>query len=276
MEQTKDSKYIFDWFGGVIMFAGYIVSSLLVGFSSLILKVIFQIDFMQKPWFLMVGNAIIFPSIIASFDFLVVRPKTGKKLNFNFSPTNFSTYLLIFPMMFGMMLVGEFVTSQIPTTGPFFGDFYKFFEGLMSNLVDDQAVMVITAVIMAPIFEEIIFRGIMQKGMMNNGVEPWKAILLSSILFGLIHGNPWQFVGATLLGCVLGLVYYKTKSLLLPMLLHGFNNLCSAILIFYTKKESFAEAFNVSEWMLLGIGIVLFSIFFYLFTFRNKVRYAEI
>lgn len=276
MEQTKDSKYIFDWFGGVIMFAGYIVSSLLVGFSSLILKVIFQIDFMQKPWFLMIGNAIIFPSIIASFDFLVVRPKTGKSLNFNFSPTNFSTYLLIFPMMFGMMLVGEFVTSQIPTTGPFFGDFYKFFEGLMSNLVDDQAVMVITAVIMAPIFEEIIFRGIMQKGMMNNGVEPWKAILLSSILFGLIHGNPWQFVGATLLGCVLGLVYYKTKSLLLPMLLHGFNNLCSAILIFYTQKESFAEAFNVSEWMLLGIGIVLFSIFFYLFVFRNKVRYAEV
>ena len=178
--------------------------------------------------------------------------------------------------MFGMMLVGEFVTSQIPTTGPFFGDFYKFFEGLMSNLVDDQTVMVITAVIMAPIFEEIIFRGIMQKGMMNNGVEPWKAILLSSILFGLIHGNPWQFVGATLLGCVLGLVYYKTKSLLLPMLLHGFNNLCSAILIFYTQKESFAEAFNVSEWMLLGIGIVLFSIFFYLFVFRNKVRYAEV
>jgi len=276
MEQTKDSKYIFDWFGGVIMFAGYIVSSLLVHFSALILKVIFEIDFMQKPWFLMVGNAIIFPSIIASFDFLVVRPKTGKKLNFNFSPTNFSTYLLIFPMMFGMMLVGEFVTSQIPTTGPFFGDFYKFFEGLMSNLVHDQAVMVITAVIMAPIFEEIIFRGIMQKGMINNGVEPWKAILLSSILFGLIHGNPWQFVGATLLGCVLGLVYYKTKSLLLPMLLHGFNNLCSAILFFYTQKESFAEAFNVSEWMLLGIGIVLFSIFFYLFVFRNKVRYTEI
>ena len=276
MKQTKDSKYIFDWFGGVIMFAAYLLSGGFLNLALVGIEKIFEIDISMKPWFLIVGNAIIFPSIIASFDFLVVRPKTGKKLNFNFSPTNFSTYLLIFPMMFGMMLIGEFVTSQIPTTGPFFGDFYKFFEGLMSNLVDDQAVMVITAVIMAPIFEEIIFRGIIQKGMMNNGVEPWKAILLSSILFGLIHGNPWQFVGAILLGCVLGLVYYKTKSLLLPMLLHGFNNLCSAILIFYTKKESFAEAFNVSEWMLLGIGIVLFSIFFYLFVFRNKVRYAEI
>ncbi|WP_312078571.1 CPBP family intramembrane glutamic endopeptidase [Chryseobacterium sp.] len=276
MEQSRYPKYIFDWFGGLILFLGYIVGSVFSIFAGIAGKVIFKIDFMQKPWFLMVSNAVVFCLMIAAFDFLIVRQKTGKKLNFNFSPTNFTTYLLIFPMMFGMMLVGEFITSQIPTTGPFFGDFYKFFEGLMANLVNDQAVMIITAVIMAPIFEEIIFRGIMLKGMTNNGVEPWKAILLSSILFGLIHGNPWQFVGATLLGCVLGLVYYKTKSLLLPMLLHGFNNLCSAVLIFYTQKESFAEAFDISEWMLLGIGIVLFSIFFYLFTFKNKVRYTEI
>ena len=275
MEQSRYPKYIFDWFGGLILFAGYIIGSMAIGAVGLGAKVVFKLDFMQKPWFLMISNAVIFCLMIAAFDFLIVRQKTGKKLNFNFSPTNFLTYLLIFPMMFGMMLIGEFITSQIPTTGPFFGDFYEFFEGLMANLVNDQAVMIITAVIMAPIFEEIIFRGIMLKGMTNNGVEPWKAIVISSVLFGLIHGNPWQFVGATLLGCVLGLVYYKTKSLLLPMLLHGFNNLCSAVLIFYTQKESFAEAFDISEWTLLAIGIVLFSIFFYLFTFRNKIRYAE-
>lgn len=276
MEQSRYPNYIFDWIGGLILFTAYIIGSMLVGFLGIAVKLVFGLDIMQKPWFLMVSNAIVFCLIIAAFDFVFVRQKTGKKLNFNFSPTNFYTYLMIFPMMFGMMLIGEFITAQIPTTGPFFGDFYEFFENLMANLVDDQAVMIITAVIMAPIFEEIIFRGIMLKGMTNNGVEPWKAIIISSVLFGLIHANPWQFVGATLLGCVLGLVYYKTKSLLLPMLLHGFNNLCSSILIFYTQKESFAEAFHISEWAILGIGIVFFSIFFYLFTFRNKIRYAEI
>lgn len=275
MEQSRYPKYIFDWFGGLILFAGYIIGSMAVGAVGLGAKIVFKVDFMQKPWFLMISNAVVFCLIIAAFDFLIVRQKTGKKLNFNFSPSNFITYLLIFPMMFGMMLMGEFITSQIPTTGPFFGDFYEFFESLMANLVNDQVIMIITAVIMAPIFEEIIFRGIMLKGMTNNGVEAWKAILISSVLFGLIHGNPWQFVGATLLGCVLGLVYYKTKSLLLPMLLHGFNNLCSAVLIFYTQKESFAEAFNVKEWMILVIGILLFSVFFYLFTFKNKVRYSD-
>ncbi|MCD0480583.1 CPBP family intramembrane metalloprotease [Chryseobacterium sp. LC2016-29] len=276
MENSKYPKYIFDWMGGLILFAGYIIGSMFVGVVGLAGKFIFKLDFMQKPWFMMFANAVVFCLMIAAFDFLMVRLKTGKKLNFNFSPTNFYTYLLIFPMMLGMMFVGEFITSQIPTTGPFFGDFYEFFENLMAGLTDDPVVMVITAVIMAPIFEEIIFRGIIQKGMINNGVKPWKAILLASVLFGVIHGNPWQFVGATLLGTVLGLVYYKTKSLLLPILLHGFNNLCSAILIFYTKKESFAEAFEMQEWMILAIGIGMFSIFFYLFTFRNKVRYSEI
>jgi uncharacterized protein len=271
MEQSKFPKYIFDWFGGLILLVGYIVGSMIVGFAGVAGKFFFRLDFMQKPWFLMLSNAIVFCVIIAAFDFLIVRQKTGKKLNFNFSPTNFYTYLLIFPM-----IIGEFVTSQIPTTGPFFGDYYEFFENLMSGLTNDPLVMVITAVIMAPIFEEIIFRGIIQKGLMNKGLKPWKAILFASILFGVIHGNPWQFVGATLLGGVLGLVYYKTKSLLLPMLLHGFNNLCSTILIFYTQKESFAEAFNISEWMLLAIGILVFSTFFYIFTFKNKIRYAEV
>jgi len=275
MEKSKYPNYIFDWMGGLILFLGYFVGSMLVGFAGIAGKFIFRLDFMQAPWFMMISNAVVFCLMIAAFDFIVVRQKTGKKLNFNFSPTNIYTYLLIFPMMLGMMFIGEFITSQIPTTGPFFGEFYQFFERLMAGFIIDPVVMVIMAVIMAPVFEEIIFRGIIQKGLINNGVKPWKAILLASVLFGLIHGNPWQFVGATLLGCVLGVVYYKTKSLLLPMLLHGFNNLCSAVLIFYTQKESFSEAFEMQEWMILAIGIVLFTVFFYLFAFKNKVRYSE-
>lgn len=276
MENSKKPTYIFNWIGGLILFSGYVIGSMLIGLLGLLGKLIFAVDFMQRPWFMMLANAIVFCLMIAAFDFIIVRQNTEKKLNFNFSPTNFYTYFLVFPMMLGMMFIGEFITSQIPTTGPFFGDFYEFFENLMAGLTDDPLVMVLTAVIMAPIFEEIIFRGIIQKGLINNGVKPWKAIVFASIVFGLVHGNPWQFVGAAFLGCVLGLVYYKTKSLLLPMLLHGFNNLSSSILILYTKNESFADAFKVSEWMILGIGIVLFSLFYYLFTKKYKVHYSEI
>lgn len=276
MEVSKYPKYTFTWLGGVVLLGGYIFGSMIVMLLSVFWNVIYKEDIQNEGWFVMVGNALVFVPIIAAFDFFIVRPTTKKRLNFNFSPTNFYTYLLIFPLMIGMMFIGEFITAQIPTTGPFFGEYYKFFEQLMSKLTDDPVIMFITAVVMAPIFEEIIFRGIMQKGLINKGIEPWKAILFSSVVFGLVHANPWQFVGAVLLGCVLGLVYYKTKSLLLPMLLHAFNNLCSSILVFYTKNESFAEAFKVSEGMILLIGIILFSLFYYLFMKKYKVHYSEI
>lgn len=276
MEVSKYPKYTFTWLGGLVLLGGYVFGSIIIGGVMVFWDLVFRESIQDKDWFVMLANAVVFISVIAAYDFFIVRPTTQKKLNFNFSPTNFYTYLLIFPMMIGMMFIGEFITAQIPTTGPFFGEYYKFFEQLMSKLTDDPVIMIITAVVMAPVFEEIIFRGIIQKGLMNAGIKPWKAILFSSVVFGLVHANPWQFVGAVLLGCVLGLVYYKTKSLLLPMLLHAFNNLCSSILIFYTKTESFADAFKVSEWVIVIIGIVLFSLFYYLFMKKYKVHYSEI
>jgi len=276
MENSRYPKFTFTWIGGLVLVAGFFAGNVAVAFFNAFWMFAFKENLQYKEWFLMLLNAAGFLTSIAFFDFFIVRPNTGKKLNFNFSPTNFYTYVLIFPMMFGMMLIAEFIASQIPVTGPFFGKYYEFFTKLMEQLTDDPVVMVITAVICAPVFEEIVFRGIIQKGLINKGVRPVNAILMASVIFGLVHGNPWQFVGAVLLGCVLGLVYYKTKSLLLPMLLHGFNNLCSTILIVYTKNESFADAFKIQEWVILAVGILLFSVFYYLFIRKYKVHYSEI
>ncbi|WP_292010491.1 type II CAAX endopeptidase family protein [Chryseobacterium sp.] len=274
MENSKYPQFTFTWIGGLVLVIGMILGTTVVSLVNVFWMFVFRQNLQYSDAYLMIGNAAGFLSAIALFDFLIVRPTTKKKLNFNFSPTNFYTYLLIFPMMLGMMFIAEFITSLIPVTGPFFGKYYEFFNQLMDQLTYNRVVMVITAVIMAPIFEEIIFRGIIQKGLINKGVAPWKAILSASIIFGLVHANPWQFVGAVLLGCVLGLVYYRTKSLLLAMFLHAFNNLCSSLLISYTKNESFAEAAHVSEWVILVVGIVLFSVFYYLFT-NNKIHYSE-
>ncbi|WP_288459166.1 type II CAAX endopeptidase family protein [uncultured Chryseobacterium sp.] len=276
MEKSKYPNFKFTWIGGLVLLAGLFFGTMVVSSFNVFWMFTFKENLQYRDWFFMITNAAGFLTAIAFFDFFIVRRTTGMKLNFNFSPTNFSTYLLIFPMMIGMMFIAEFITAQIPTTGPFFGKYYDFFTRMMEKLTDDPVVMIITAVICAPIFEEIIFRGIIQKGLMNKGVEPKMAIVFASVIFGAVHGNPWQFVGAVLLGCVLGLVYYKTKSLLLPMLLHGFNNLCSTLLITYVKTESFADAFKVSEWIILTIGIALFSLFYFLFMKKYKVHYSEI
>ena len=274
-ENSSRKKFIFDWKGAFALIGGMIVGTAAVSVINVFSMFVFNENLQYNDFYLMLTNAAGFVGAIFAFDYFIARPQTGRKLNFNFSPTNVGTYLLIFPMMLGMMFIAEFITSQISITGPFFGEYYEFFSRLMEQMTKDKATMIVLAVIMAPIFEEIVFRGIIQKGLINKGMNPATAIIISSVVFGLVHGNPWQFVGAVLLGCVLGFVYHKTKSLLLPILLHAFNNLCSSILIFYGDSESFAEVFRISEWLVLGIGIILFAVFYYLFTRKYRVHYSE-
>ena len=274
-ENSSRKKFIFDWKGAFALIGGMIVGTAAVSVINVFSMFVFNENLQYNDFYLMLTNAAGFVGAIFAFDYFIARPQTGRKLNFNFSPTNVGTYLLIFPMMLGMMFIAEFITAQIPITGPFFGEYYEFFSRLMEQMTKDKATMIVLAVIMAPIFEEIVFRGIIQKGLINKGMNPATAIIISSVVFGLVHGNPWQFVGAVLLGCVLGFVYHKTKSLLLPILLHAFNNLCSSILIFYGDSESFADVFRLSEWLVLGIGIILFAVFYYLFTRKYRVHYSE-
>ena len=274
-ENSSRKKIIFDWKGAFALIGGMIVGTAAVSVINVFSMFVFNENLQYNDFYLMLTNAAGFVGAIFAFDYFIARPQTGRKLNFNFSPTNVGTYLLIFPMMLGMMFIAEFITAQIPITGPFFGEYYEFFSRLMEQMTKDKATMIVLAVIMAPIFEEIVFRGIIQKGLINKGMNPATAIIISSVVFGLVHGNPWQFVGAVLLGCVLGFVYHKTKSLLLPILLHAFNNLCSSILIFYGDSESFADVFRISEWLVLGIGIILFAVFYYLFTLKYRVHYSE-
>ncbi len=256
-KQTK--KYVFDGYGVMALIGGFIGGSIIIAVLNFFAMFVFKVNFQYDDIFLILSQIAVFGGAIFAFDQFICRPTTGKKLNFNFRPSDLMTYVIIFPMMFGMMLIAEYVTALIPTTGPVFGDLYHYFEKLMEQMSNDPATLILLAVILAPVFEEIVFRGIIMKGLLNKGLKPKPAIFISAIAFGLVHGNPWQLVGGILLGSVLGLVYYKTKSLLLPILLHAFNNLISVLLLLYNKTENFSETFDLSEWVLLIIGIVLFT-----------------
>ena len=100
-------------------------------------------------------------------------------------------------------------------------------------------------VILAPFFEELIFRGIMLDGLLKN-YSPEKSILISSILFGLVHLNPWQFVTGFFMGIFVGWIYYKTKSVMLAIILHASVNLSGFLLKVFDIFDSqiFIEIFG--------------------------------
>ncbi len=90
--------------------------------------------------------------------------------------------------------------------------------------------------IFAPFFEEWFIRGTLLRGLLNckrpdgsRGFSPFWSIVVTSAIFGLIHGNIWQALPAFALGCLFGYIYYKTGSLKLTMLMHFFNNTVSLV-----------------------------------------------
>lgn len=78
--------------------------------------------------------------------------------------------------------------------------------------------------ISAPVLEEVLFRGVILTGLLRN-YRPWVAIGQSALLFGLFHFNPIQIVSAGIMGLLLGWMYYRTRSLLLCIIIHALNNL---------------------------------------------------
>jgi uncharacterized protein len=74
------------------------------------------------------------------------------------------------------------------------------------------------------ICEEIFFRGAMQNIFVRWLKNPWVAILITSIIFSLIHSSIYLFLSRLALGYALGLMYYYTKNIWTNIAIHFINN----------------------------------------------------
>lgn len=88
---------------------------------------------------------------------------------------------------------------------------------------------IIATIILAPLCEEFLCRGVMLRGMLEH-ISPAKAIFWSAFLFALLHLNPWQAIPALFLGAFFGWLYWKTRSIRLVIFLHFVNNLAAMLL----------------------------------------------
>jgi uncharacterized protein len=77
--------------------------------------------------------------------------------------------------------------------------------------------------IVAPITEEIVFRGIILRGLLLQH-SPFSAIIASSVLFGAVHCNIYQVPGAFIFGCFVGWLFYISRSIWPPIMAHAFFN----------------------------------------------------
>lgn len=153
-----------------------------------------------------------------------------------------------------------------------FNEFFKLpniFEGMFYDMSHNILGLISMAVI-APIAEEMLFRGSIEGFFLKNGVKPLKAIGISALIFGLIHVNPAQVLFACFLGIVFGWLYYRTGSIIPGMAGHVLNNSVAAVLMATSTQEEMNETTQdmigtTTTYILLTMSITIFiALFIYL------------
>lgn len=126
-------------------------------------------------------------------------------------------------LMYGVnYIIGE-ITTYLPGYDSMLEMYNAMFEGI------NPIALIIGGAIIGPICEEIIFRGVILEGL-SKKYDPTKAIIFSALIFGIIHLQPLQVIGAFFAGLILGWIYLRTKSLWVVSALHVIHNAAAFLL----------------------------------------------
>ncbi len=185
-------------------------------------------------------------------------------------PMKFFNPLIIIPIIIFLVAdhilldeINAHVERLIPPPPWFFELFNSIFESDYGMLGAFLKVAIV-----APIVEELIFRGIIMHGLMRN-YPKFIAVFFSALLFALFHLNPWQFTPTLILGLLLGWVMVRTRNIFLSILIHALNNGLVLITINYWADINSHAILLMEKTDLLkasGLTILLSLILIYLFS----------
>lgn len=120
----------------------------------------------------------------------------------------------------------------------------------------------------APLAEEVSFRyGIINSLLEEHRLSKMSIIVVSALIFGIIHFNPSQMVGATIVGLYLGWLFVATKSLWPPLLCHILNNAIAVIML-----RNFSSDFMIADllpnhnmiYIVAAVSLIIFGLCLYL------------
>lgn len=137
--------------------------------------------------------------------------------------------LMCFPIMYGGNLIGTILSgmfsggaSENPLTGLVLGE--------------TSWIQIIVLAVLAPLFEEFIFRKQLIDRIGRYGEKT--AILFSGLTFGLFHGNLYQFFYAFALGALFAWIYTRTRKLRYSVILHMIINFIGSVVGPWIVKQS--------------------------------------
>jgi membrane protease YdiL (CAAX protease family) len=159
------------------------------------------------------------------------RGLNGLGLNPRTIPKDFGSAFLNFLTIMPVVLTGIILTAVVGKLvfGPEFEipkheELKQIFEYPQLAL---RVSVVITAVLVVPFTEEILFRGMLQTLLRSYIVRPWASIVVTSLVFIIFHENPQHWPALFVFGLCLGYTYEKSGSLIRAVFLHAMFNALS-------------------------------------------------
>ena len=129
-----------------------------------------------------------------------------------------------------------------------------------SNSFASNLLVIITFCLVAPVTEEFLFRGII----LQRWATKWgicTGLISSSLLFGFVHPNP---IGLSLAGMIWGVLYIKTRSLVVPIAFHALNNIVAVLPQLLPADSSNSKSTltiqNLQSFWWIGVVMMVFSL----------------
>lgn len=271
-EEKRFKKWMYKIFGGNLLYDG-IMLAVVIGISiviSVIVMVVqivmgkpesFYDDFMVRFENTDMGSTI--AVIIACFFLaLFMRKVIGFREIFTKRKSmNIKSFFIILSVFMGGQLVFTMLGDGFESLLNLIG--FSAMEAIESASSGSESVsMMIYAGFAAPIFEEIVFRGFMMQSFEKTGVGKGYAILISSIMFGVMHGNFVQAPFAFAVGLVLGYTAME-YGIKWSILLHFLNNFVFGdVLLFILERlpENAAEIIETTIFIAFAVIAVILLI----------------
>ncbi|NLL04814.1 MAG: CPBP family intramembrane metalloprotease [Clostridiaceae bacterium] len=144
--------------------------------------------------------------------------------------------LLIFGIMiFSLPVIGVLNLLNFWIIKQIFGR-YEIFQAPISTESWGLLVGIFVIGVSAGICEEVLFRGVIQRGFEKFGAV--KSIFITAFLFGIMHMDFQRFLGTFILGALLGYLTYKSNSLFSSIFAHFANNSIAVCLTFVSLKAT--------------------------------------
>ncbi len=222
-------------------------------------------------------------SELAFFLAFIIYSKQNKIKKYSLKNINKSTFDLRLLIVFALSLVVFFGSLNFTT---FFDTlFLNFASPASSNIpmgnFGEFLLSILCFAIFPAIAEELVFRGVIFSSLKNKIGACW-AVVVSALVFTLIHFSIFQTIHQFLLGVVLALVFYFTGKLVYSMFFHFFNNFFVLFFVYITGNENFAifSNFGATEIVLTfviflacaGLAVLLF----YLLKLLTKREHAKV